>query len=134
MLWNRCKAARAEHCRPCSDQSVTVVAAAAPAASRSLTELFAGDPECAKPKQNAGQAGLARTHTFAGAGLDDELELKKLQVGRAGRGGVAGAAAASTWLSLQGLMLALEPCIDSMDPCIDSSPKKHARWAAVHAC
>ncbi len=52
------------------------------AASRSLTELFAGDPECGKPKQNPGQAGLARTHTFAGAGLDDELELKKLQVGQ----------------------------------------------------
>ncbi|PRW57364.1 Kinesin KIF19 [Chlorella sorokiniana] len=46
----------------------------------SLTDLFAGDPECAKPKQEPGQAGLARTHTFAGAGLDDELELKKLQV------------------------------------------------------
>lgn len=128
MLWSRRKAARAEHCRACSPKRRRRHApAAAPAASRSLTELFAGDPECAKPKQNAGQAGLARTHTFAGAGLDDELELKKLQVGRAGRGGVAGAAAALTWLSLQGLIL-------SLDPCIDSSTKKHARWAAVHDC
>ena len=55
-------------------------------ACRSLTELFAEDPECAKPKPGPGQAGLARTHTFAGAGLDDELELKKLQVGGLGVG------------------------------------------------
>ena len=57
-----------------------------PSTCRSLAELFAGDPECAaaagKGKGDKGRAGLARTHAFAGAGLDDELELRKLQVGR----------------------------------------------------
>lgn len=53
---------------------------------RSLTDLFAADPECAakgKADRQAGGAGLARSMQFAGARLDDELELKKLQV-RAG--------------------------------------------------
>lgn len=56
-----------------------------PPPPRSLTDLFAGDPECArKGEQHKERAGLARTHAFAGAGLDDELELRKLQVGLAG--------------------------------------------------
>lgn len=58
------------------------------ACCRSLADLFAGDPECAaaagKGKGDKGRAGLARTHAFAGAGLDDELELRKLQVGGCG--------------------------------------------------
>lgn len=57
---------------------------------RSLADLFASDPGCAAAKkQDKGKAGLARTHQFAGAGLDDELELKKLQVGLVGEVGPA---------------------------------------------
>lgn len=47
----------------------------------SLTDLFAADPECAaKAPEKKLAGGLARTMAFAGAGIDDDLELKKLQV------------------------------------------------------
>ncbi|KAL4444957.1 hypothetical protein ABPG77_004007 [Micractinium sp. CCAP 211/92] len=47
----------------------------------SLTDLFATDPECAaKAPERKLAGGLARSMAFAGAGIDDELELKKLQV------------------------------------------------------
>ncbi|PSC76545.1 Kinesin KIF19 [Micractinium conductrix] len=46
----------------------------------SLTDLFAADPECAGKSKAGPTGGLARSLAFAGAGLDDELELKKLQV------------------------------------------------------
>ncbi|KAL4448014.1 hypothetical protein ABPG75_005233 [Micractinium tetrahymenae] len=47
----------------------------------SLTDLFAADPECAaKAPEKKLAGGLARSMAFAGAGIDDELELKKLQV------------------------------------------------------
>lgn len=47
---------------------------------RSLTDLFATDPECAaKAPDKKLVGGLARSMAFAGAGIDDELELKKLQ-------------------------------------------------------
>lgn len=49
---------------------------------RSLTDLFAADPECAaKAPEKKLAGGLARTMAFAGAGIDDDLELKKLQAG-----------------------------------------------------
>ncbi len=51
---------------------------------RSLTDLFATDPECAaKAPERKLAGGLARSMAFAGAGIDDELELKKLQAGSA---------------------------------------------------
>jgi hypothetical protein len=39
-------------------------------------DLFAGDPECDKPKD----AKDSRAMQFAGAKLDDEFEMKKLKV------------------------------------------------------
>lgn len=45
---------------------------------RSLTDLFAGDPDCAAKGRE--RAALSRSHLFAGSQLDHELDLRKLQV------------------------------------------------------
>ena len=43
---------------------------------RNLTELFASDPECVAKRIGGDQ----RAMQFAGAKLDDEFDMKKLQV------------------------------------------------------
>ena len=46
---------------------------------RNLADLFSADPDCSV-KPDAAAAKPSRAMAFAGSKLDDELDMKKLQV------------------------------------------------------
>ena len=61
-----------------SAEHINSRAAVGALACRNLGELFAQDPELAKKRGEGGK--VPRSLLFAGSRLDDEFELRKLQV------------------------------------------------------